>query len=170
MTPRTRLIALPLVGVLVFGAGQLTGRSAAAENDGTVKDPSPTTCSTEMLKGRYILSGSGTLGGDFDVIINLVMDGKGTITEGFGTVVTHSIAAVENIKTNDGTYSVDANCTGKLTFFAKHKTLGPYDHIHQTEIMVFDSGRQFALLNLSTELPGAPNGMTEAFLLKAHRV
>lgn len=166
-TARLRILALATGGALLFGAGQLSAPTAGAAGDAVAGSG---TCSTEMLKGRYVLAGGGTLGGDFDVILNLVLDGKGAITEGVGTAVVHRLAAVENVTAKDGTYSVDESCSGKLRFFALHKTVGPYDHAHEADIMVFDGGRQFALINLTTELPGAPNAMTEAFLLRAHRV
>lgn len=173
ISTRTRVIALPLAGVLLFGAGQLTARSAAADADASATDAKRTGCSTDMLKGRYILSGGGTIAGDeFDTIINIVMDGKGTITEGLATVVLQRVAVAEHITIKNASYSVDENCAGKLKFFAVHNTeiLAPYDHVHETEILVFDGGRQFSLINLTTEVPGAPNVMSEAFRFTAHRV
>lgn len=170
---RTKMIALPVVGALLLGAGQLTGPSAAAHSAAAVKDGPPTTCSTDVLKGRYILSGGGTIAGDeFDAIVSFVLDGKGTITEGFGTVGLHRVAVAQDLTFKEGTYSVGENCTGTLRFFAAHdnKLLEPVDHVHKTKIMVFDGGRQFAMLNLSTEQPGETNNMSEAFRFIAHRV
>lgn len=170
---RTRVVALPLLGVLLFGAGQLTARSAAAQTDGADKDALTTSCSNDMLKGRYVFSGGGTIAGDeFDTVGNFLMDGKGTIAEGFATVALQRVAHPEDLTLTNGTYSVDENCTGTLKFFAVHnnKLLGPIDHSHETKMMVFDGGRQFGLINLSTNTPGAPNNMSEAFRLTAYRV
>jgi len=167
------MLTVPLVGVLLFGAGQLTGRSAAADSEGSATDATTTKCSTDMLKGNYIFSGGGTIAGDeFNTIGNFVMDGKGTITEGLATVALQRVAHPEGISLTRGTYSVGGNCDGELTFFAVHTTklLGPIDHSHMTRMLVFDGGRQFTLINLSTNTPGAPNNMSEAFLLTAHRV
>ncbi|MGQ0465940.1 MAG: hypothetical protein ACT4QG_11530 [Sporichthyaceae bacterium] len=170
---RTRVLALPLVGVLLFGAGQLTGRSAAADGAPDAKDGEPATCSTSLLKGRYVFSGGGTIAGnEFDTVGNFLMDGKGTISEGFATVGLQRVAYAEELTLSRGTYSVDETCMGTLSFFAAHNNdlLGPTDHTHDTRLVVFDGGRQFSVVNLSTKTPGGPNNMSEAFRLTAHRV
>lgn len=158
-----RLLALLAVPVVASTAllGMRTAAAGAPEQ----------ACSNASLRGGYGLSGDGALAGaGFNMLTALAFDGSGKMA-GTATAVLAAPAAVEHVMFENGTYSVNSNCTGTGRFFAAHKTLAVMDHFHLVEFVVSDQGKQLSMILVTTEYrDGAPSLPTESARLVGHRM
>lgn len=176
LTTRTRVLALPAAGLLLFGAGQPTGRSAAAGNDGAAREAGSATCSTETLKGSYGLNGTGAgYGSTFELLGTASFDGKGGMDSKFIAVI-HQIAQVINVDASGGEYKLNSDCTGTVRVFTKHDPPAPPDHFHNLQLVVTDGGKRLVMTLITTEYapgkdgPTSPSAPTEAGTFVGHRM
>lgn len=161
---------------MLFGAGQLTGRSAAADKDGAGAEAGPTTCSNETLKGRYGLNGTAAgYGTTFELLGTATFDGKGGMDSKFIGVI-HQIAQVINVDASGGEYKLNSDCTGTVRVFTKHDPPTPPDHFHNLQLVVTDGGKRLAMTLVTTEYapskdgPTLPSAPTEAGTFIGHRM
>ncbi|MBF6095666.1 hypothetical protein [Nocardia cyriacigeorgica] len=111
-------------------------------------DTEPGSCSTSTLTGRYGATGSGVTadGKPLAAVGVLEFDGAGAFT------VTRSISLNGEIipkQTIEGTYTLDADCTGSVEYVADGIPVG---EIKRNYIVVGDDGRELRAVGLDPNL------------------
>lgn len=147
------LVALPVA------AGSLLVGSAGG----------PPPCSTAALTGAFAMSGTGAYAGrELRAVQTLVFDGKGHVT-GKGTAVIDAPILVVPYEAQQGTYALNADCTGTMRWFGHHPTIPVADHFHNADFAVSDGGREVSLIYTNTEFPnGLPQPIESVTLTGRH--
>ena len=144
---------LSLLAAGVFADGQKFGFTRAAgtqeEEAGSVAKQSASgkglRCSNSTLKGGYATRGDGFVPAGpppaplvpFAAVSLMTLDGSGNLA----TAGTISINGVVSSNVNSGTYSVNEDCTGKMTILLQ---VAPFQL--NFDLVVADKGREFYLI------------------------
>jgi len=139
-----KLAVVAFAGLIGLSSVFGFSRTSNASNTATVsaEDSRLKPCSNETLNGRYAVSGSGTkaLGGlgPISIVGWGNFDGNGGVT-GRDTV---SLNGDISRRDNAGTYQVNENCTGTLTF-----VVPPPRNIEvHFDLVIVDEGEQAFLI------------------------
>ena len=139
-------------------AGSAVGWAAHSASADAGAAPEPPACANGLLKGGYGIVGTGSGAGlDVGVMETMRFDGAGRMS-GHGTAVFHRPAQPFRFEIHNATYSLQADCTGTMQWFAHFPGLGAADHGHTADIVVSDGGNQLMFIYTSTTFPGAPTG------------
>jgi hypothetical protein len=104
-------------------------------------------CSNDTVRGTYggFVTGSAIAGTQqvaLAVLGTATFDGRGIVAGG----TTESInGAIEQGDTFAGSYTVNANCTGSMTFIGQHPA-GRTD-VHHFDMVVVDGGKEIAIIS-----------------------
>ncbi|MDB5875626.1 MAG: hypothetical protein JWQ07_5068 [Ramlibacter sp.] len=153
--------------IVPVAAALLLGIEHAGTRDG---DPAPA-CTTATLRGGFGMTATGSFAGvDLGAIQAVVFDGAGKVT-GHGTAVLLKPSVVIPFELQEGTYTVNADCTGTMHWFGHHPTIAPVDHLHNADLVVSDGGKQLSLIYTSTQFPGGtPPVPVESFTFWGHHM
>jgi hypothetical protein len=153
---RGRLV-LAAALVLVAMAGFIFAGGSAVRAEGV--------CSLETMRGSYALGGAGfALGSPWAGAGRVVFDGAGRLT---GNVVEVYGGVIDDANVPQGTYSLNPDCRGFVTFETKHDArLGGQaarwrHETHRVEMFVAAGGQRVSWVAVDTYPVQQPDGLPE---------